>query len=94
MKNPNKWNANIRAVARTFTVIAIVVIFIGICITPVFARDGRDYRGHGRYQRRGHVYYQPYGYYPAPVYVPPPVVYYPPPPPPPGISFVFPIRIR
>jgi hypothetical protein len=104
MKSSNTWVRNVKAVARTVTVLVLAVIIVGMSITPVLARDGegdrgrkeyhgqKAYHGHAPYRGRG-GYYDRGGYYPAPVYAPPPVVYYPPPPPP-GINFVFPIRIR
>jgi len=94
--------------ARKFTgtvgkiVMALVFVFMigGISIAPAFGRDNS--RGHGQQERGRHEArprgyyrgYQPYGYYPAPVYAPPPVVYAPTPYQSPGISLVFPIHIR
>ncbi len=98
MKSSNKWAGNIRAIARTATVLVLAVIVVGMSITPVLARDGRGYHGRGYH---GHGYYGPRGYYgpggyyyPAPGYVVPPPIVYAPPPPPPGINLVFPIHIR
>jgi hypothetical protein len=100
MKSSNRWVRNSRAVARTMTVLVLAVIIAGVSITPVLAKNDKEYHGRKVYHERRVYYghgYQPRGayYYPAPVYAPPPpVVYYAPPPPPPGITFVFPINIR
>ena len=56
MKSSNKWAGNIRAIARTATVLVLAVIVVGMSITPVLARDGRGYHGRGYH---GHGYYGP-----------------------------------
>lgn len=100
-KHQGIWNAS--AVARTVGILVLVVLMVGMSVTPVLADGHQKHhkfkRHHGPkhyYAPREYYYYAPRAhYYPAPVYVaPPPAVVYAPPPPPPGISIVFPIHIR
>jgi hypothetical protein len=92
-------NTRARKSGSTVGKIVMALVFAaligGTSITPAFGKDND--RGHGRHGHRPHGHYrtyQPYDYYPAPVYAPPPVFYAPVPYQSPGISLVFPIRIR
>jgi hypothetical protein len=100
MRTSNTQASKFKSTVGKIVMALVFVSMIGaISIAPAFARDnGRGHGGgyHGRGYGRGYGYgvYQPYGYYPAPVYAPPPVVYAPAPYMSPGINLVFPIRIR
>lgn len=92
-KHQGTWNAS--AVARTVAILVLVVLMVGMSITPVLADGHKKHHKFKRHHGPKHHYAPRAYYYPAPVYVaPPPAVVYAPPPPPPGISVVFPIHIR
>ncbi len=100
MKYFNKWTRNIRAFAKTVTILAIAAVIIGMSIMPVAADEWRErhwrrehhwHRGYHHWHRR-HYWHR--GYYERGYYYEPPPGIYAPPPPPPGVSIVFPIHIR